>query len=326
MPFCMLAVISCLIAWVPIVIAHGYVTGIVIGGTYYSGYLIPTFPYEKNPPEVIAWSTTATSLGFVDGTGYASPDIICHQNAKPGAKTADIDAGGTVELQWTTWPESHHGPVVDYLANCNGDCSTVDKSKLEFFKIGESGLIDDSNPPGKWGSDDLIAKNNSWSVKIPTTIKSGNYVLRHEIIALHSAENKDGAQSYPQCINLKVTGSGTDSPPGTLGTALYKDTDAGLQINIYQKLSGYTIPGPPLCPGGSGGSGGSNDSNTNTSSSGQPGSTTTTSALATTPVQATTSTYKQPTAPPQPPATPTSSAITLPSGLASNLLDGSYSF
>lgn len=33
MPFCMLAVISCLIAWVPIVRAHGYVTGIVIGGT-----------------------------------------------------------------------------------------------------------------------------------------------------------------------------------------------------------------------------------------------------------------------------------------------------
>lgn len=250
----------------------------------------------------------------MDGTGYASPDIICHQNAKPGAKAADVDAGGTVELQWTAWPESHHGPVIDYLANCNGDCSTVDKTKLEFFKIDGGGLIDDTNPPGTWASDNLIAKNNSWSVKIPTTVKPGNYVLRHEIIALHSAENKDGAQNYPQCINLNVTGSGTDSPPGTLGTALYKDTDAGLQINIYQKLSGYTIPGPSLYTGGSGGSGGSMGSNNNSS---DEGSTTIT------PVPATTS-YQQPTASPQPSTTSTSPAITLPSGLPSNLsLDSS---
>jgi hypothetical protein len=208
--------------------------------------MINQYPYMSDPPEVIAWSTTATDLGFVDGSEYANPDIICHKNAKPGAKSANVAAGKTVELQWTAWPQSHHGPVIDYLANCDGDCSTVDKAKLEFFKIDESGLINDTNLPGTWGSDQLIAYNNSWTVTIPATIEPGTYVLRHEIIALHSAGGDDGAQNYPQCINLNIAGRGTESPTGTLGTTLYHAIDPGILINIYQNLSTYAIPGPPL--------------------------------------------------------------------------------
>jgi hypothetical protein len=39
-------------------------------------------------------------------------------------------------------PRSVAGPVITYLASCNGDCTTVDKTTLEFFKIEEEGLID----------------------------------------------------------------------------------------------------------------------------------------------------------------------------------------
>jgi hypothetical protein len=35
-------------------------------------------------------------------------------------------------------------------------------------------------------------------VSIPSTLKPGAYVLRHEIIALHGARSDDGAQAYPQ--------------------------------------------------------------------------------------------------------------------------------
>lgn len=212
----------------------------------YSGYIVDQFPYESDPPAVIGWATTATDLGFVDGTEYTNPDIICHKNATPGAISASVAAGGTVELQWTPWPDSHHGPVIDYLANCNGNCSTVDKTTLEFFKIDQAGLINDTVVPGSWASDELIANNNSWTVTIPTSIAPGNYVLRHEIIALHSAGNEDGAQNYPQCINLEITGSGTDSPSGTPGESLYSPTDPGILVNIYTSLSTYDIPGPAL--------------------------------------------------------------------------------
>jgi hypothetical protein len=138
---------------------------------------------------------------------------------------------------------------LDYLANCNGDCKTVDKTTLNFFKIDGVGLIDDTTVPGTWASDTLIANNNSWTVTIPSDIAPGNYVLRHEIIALHSAGTVDGAQNYPQCVNLEVTGSGTATPSGVLGTALYVETDPGIEINIYTSLSTYVIPGPTMYSG-----------------------------------------------------------------------------
>jgi cellulase len=191
-------------------------------------------------------------LGFVAPDAYAGGDIICHKSATNAKATATVAAGATVVMEWNTWPSSHHGPVIDYLASCNGACSTVDKTSLKFFKIDEAGLIDDTTSPGTWASDQLIANNNSWSVVIPSTIAAGPYVLRHEIIALHGAGSTDGAQNYPQCINIEVTGGGSDVPEGTLGEALYTETDPGILVNIYTTGLTYTIPGPTLWSGGSG--------------------------------------------------------------------------
>ncbi|KAL9040460.1 MAG: hypothetical protein Q9180_001891, partial [Flavoplaca navasiana] len=118
--------------------------------------------------------------------------------------------------------------------------------------IDEAGLNSWTSRPGNWASDDLIAANMSWTVTIPKNVAPGNYVLRHEIIALHSAHNKDGAQNYPQCVNLKVTGAGTDKlASGTPGMELYTPEDAGIFVNIYNKMTGYTIPGPKLYSGAS---------------------------------------------------------------------------
>lgn len=229
--------------------AHGIVQGIVAGGKWYQGYS-PSFQYADPPPTVIGWSIPEDSdTGFVPPSSFSDPDIICHKGATPGGASAKVEAGSQVELQWTDWPESHHGPVIDYLAKCSGSCTDADKTSLEFFKIDQGGLIDGSSPPGSWASDQLIANNQSWVVTIPKSIAPGNYVLRHEIIALHSAGNEDGAQNYPQCINLQITGSGSDSPSGVLGTELYSADDPGILINIYTPLSSYKIPGPSLIAG-----------------------------------------------------------------------------
>lgn len=147
-------------------------------------------------------------------------------------------------------PESHHGPVLDYLAPVSAEnWSDIDKTALSFFKISEGGLVDGSSSPGSWASDQLIANNNSWAVTIPESVAPGKYVLRHEIIALHSAGQEDGAQNYPQCINLEVTGSGTASPEGIAATAMYKKDDAGILVNIYTTGYEYQIPGPTLWSG-----------------------------------------------------------------------------
>lgn len=214
--------------------------------------MVNEYPYETTPPDSIGWAESATDLGYVAPDAYASGDIICHKSATNAQATATVSAGGSVTMEWTSWPSSHKGPVIDYLASCNGECSTVDKTTLEFFKIDELGLISDTTSPGTWASDNLIANNNSWVITIPSTIAAGPYVLRHEIIALHSAGSLDGAQNYPQCINLEITGGGSDIPSGTLGEALYSETDPGIEVNIYTTGLTYTIPGPALYSGGSG--------------------------------------------------------------------------
>jgi hypothetical protein len=85
------------------------------------------------------------------------------------------------------------GPVLDYLAKVD-DATKATAKDLSFFKIDQAGFED-----GKWAATKLIANNNTWTVTVPESIASGQYVLRHEIIALHSAGQVNGAQNYPKC-------------------------------------------------------------------------------------------------------------------------------
>ncbi|KAI1091759.1 carbohydrate-binding module family 1 protein [Rostrohypoxylon terebratum] len=239
------------LASVSTVVAHGHVDHIVVDGVYYQGYDPTTFPYQPSPPTVIGWTTSQTDNGFIEPNNFGSADIICHKNATNAGGHAQVKAGDSISITWNTWPDSHKGPMIDYLAPCGGSCETVDKEKLEFFKIDEVGLLDDSAAPGHWASDVLISNSFTWMVQIPSNIKAGNYVLRHETIALHSAGQSNGAQAYPQCFNLEITGDGTESPAGTLGTKLYTPEDPGILVNIYTTGISYKIPGPTLIAGAS---------------------------------------------------------------------------
>lgn len=231
------------------VAAHGHVDWLVTNGVAFRGYSAPEMSWNPNHPPVVGWTNGATDNGYVEPNSFSDPDIICHRAARPGKGHVSVSAGDKITLQWNTWPESHHGPVIDYLARCPGDCETVDKNDLEFFKIGQEGLIDMSMQNGKWASDVLIATGFSWTVQIPDTLAAGNYVLRHEIIALHGSGQPNGAQNYPQCFNLRVTGGGDLAPDGVKGTQLYKANDPGILFNLYTTPLSYKIPGPTLVPG-----------------------------------------------------------------------------
>jgi len=241
---------TALLGFVSAVTAHGTVSAIVANGIFYEGYN-PSYQYITPNPVTVGWKIP-TDLGntFIPPDSYASSDIICHLAATNAMTAAPIKAGQSVELQWTPWPTSHKGPVIDYLANCNGPCETVDKTTLKWFKIDAVGLLDKSITNGYWGTDQLIANNNSWTVVIPPTIAPGNYVLRHEIIALHAAGSANGAQNYPQCVNIAVSSSGTDNPAGVLATTFYKATDPGILFDLYGAFTSYTIPGPATYSGG----------------------------------------------------------------------------
>lgn len=80
-------------------------------------------------------------------------------------------------------------------------------------------------------------------MRIPTDIEPGHYVLRHEVIALHAANQANGAQNYPFCFSLAISSQGTKRPDGVLGTALYKSNEPGVNFSLFVKYSSYPIPG-----------------------------------------------------------------------------------
>ncbi|KAM0236943.1 hypothetical protein ACHAP5_009229 [Fusarium lateritium] len=231
------------------VIAHGHVDWLVVNGVAFRGYSAPEMSWNPSHPAVVGWTNGATDNGYVEPNSFNDVDIICHRGARPGKGHVTVAAGDKITLQWNTWPESHKGPVIDYLARCPGDCENVDKNDLEFFKISAQGLIDMSMHSGKWASDVLLANDFSWTVQIPVQLSPGNYVLRHEIIALHGSGQPNGAQNYPQCFNLKVTGDGDLTPAGVKGTQLYKADDPGIFFNLYTTPLSYKIPGPTQVAG-----------------------------------------------------------------------------
>ncbi|KAI0773543.1 glycoside hydrolase family 61 protein [Fomes fomentarius] len=186
-------------------------------------------------------------------------DIICNGISnpfhQPVSKTViDVPAGGQVTAEWHHMlysvpndqddpiAASHHGPIISYLAKVS-DATQSDVSGLKWFKIHEDGY---SN--GVWGVDKMVANKGKVTFNIPSCIESGQYLLRHEIIALHSAYNYPGAQFYMECAQINVVGGSGSKTPSTYASfpGAYKGTDPGVKINIYDPLSNYTIPGPPL--------------------------------------------------------------------------------
>lgn len=227
-------------------LAHGTVTSFTTDGTENQGFLLDYYYMEQNgqtPPEHFGWYAENLDNGFVEPAAFGEPDIICHKNARPATASASVAAGGVVEFQWTAWPDSHMGPVITYVANCGGDCADAEKESLQWVKIDEAGYDAETG----WAAVAMIANDNKWAVTVPETLAAGNYVFRHEIIALHAAGQENGAQNYPQCVNIEITGSGTDEPEGVVGTALYTSTDPGILFDPYSgNEADYVIPGPAL--------------------------------------------------------------------------------
>lgn len=81
----------------------------------------------------------------------------------------------------------------------------------------------------------MKAGNSGVDYTIPACIKPGYYLVRHELIALHSAFSYPGAQFYPGCHQLKVTGSGSTTPSSLVAfPGAYAASDPGVTYNSYE--------------------------------------------------------------------------------------------
>ena len=229
--------------------SHAYIQQVVAGGLVYPGFR-PDEPYFVPVQPYVSWTYNKSDRGFVKD--YEDPDIICHRLATPAVASVPIMSGEKIRLIWSHWPP-HQGPVISYLAACDGPCEQVEKASLRFFKIEELGLVDpngfrpDGALTGRWALDQLRAQNDSWEVTIPNGLPPGGYLLRHEAINLDN--DRDRAQHYPQCVNLEIRGDyARPAPEGVIGTRLYHKGEPGLVFDIYQINQAYftyPMPGPP---------------------------------------------------------------------------------
>ena len=191
-----------------------------------------------------------------------SNNMICGQPGSSSKNILDVAPGDKLGAYWqhliggpqgpndrdNPIAKSHKGPVMAYLAKVD-NAASASVNGLKWFKIADDGF-DTSNR--QWGVDRMIA-NNGWAYfNMPTCIAPGQYLLRVEILALHSAKNRGAAQFYQSCAQIKVSGSGTFSASQTVSfPGAYKADDPGILANIYG-LAGapdnsgkpYKSPGP----------------------------------------------------------------------------------
>ncbi|KAI2619479.1 endoglucanase-4 [Hypomontagnella submonticulosa] len=219
--------------------AHGFVSGVTVNGKWTAGSDPVWYYYEQGKaPATAGWDALNQDIGFIEPAKFGTTDIACHKSAKVGKNFVDVKAGDKITFYWNTWPDSHKGPIMNYIAPYKSTAGD-----LQWSKISQASIVSGNT----WATDTLIASNFTSSTTIPRNLKAGDYVIRHEIIALHGATNDNGAQAYPQCLNLRVSGSGKVAPTsGVPGTSLYKRTDSGIMFNVYGSATSYPYPGPQL--------------------------------------------------------------------------------
>lgn len=111
------------------------------------------------------------------------------------------------------------------------DAVSTSHSNLDWFKIAEDNL---DTSTGIWAVDELISNNGWYDFTLPSCIADGQYLLRVELLALHSAHSARGAQFYSSCAQIEVTGGGSFEASETVSIpGVYAQDDPSILINIY---------------------------------------------------------------------------------------------
>lgn len=155
-----------------------------------------------------------------------SNSLACNGAPNPTTPTStiiNVNAGDTVSAIWRymlsstgsapndVMDSTHKGPTLAYLKKVS-NAATDSGVGGGWFKIQESGL----DASGVWGTTKVIEGQGRHNIKIPACIAPGQYLLRVEMIALHSAGSYPGAQFYQECAQINVIGGTGAKTPSTV--------------------------------------------------------------------------------------------------------------
>jgi len=231
-----------LLSLLPQVYAHGYVAQVTIDGTVYHGNV----PNAQPTPSIVRQINTIDPV-----KGASNPYLNCGQDAQKAALVANANPGSKLQFLWldgdgTNWPHNI-GPLMTYMASCGSTtCDQYNSTDAEWFKIEETGL---ETGNVTWYQQNIM-NGNPANVTLPSTLQSGQYLIRHEIIALHLATTVGGAEFYPSCTQVNVSGTQVGAATANEEVTFpggYSDTDPGIyDPTVFDTPIQYTFPGPPV--------------------------------------------------------------------------------
>jgi hypothetical protein len=138
--------------------------------------------------------------------------LSCNTPGTPARAYIPIRAGQNITAVYMYWVHTV-GPMIAWMAHCaHDDCTTFDSSTASWFKIGQQGLESGTIQEGVWFQGSFSRWDGSpslWSETVPKGLRPGKYLVRHEIISLHAANQP---QFYPECAHLDVQGEGDEVP------------------------------------------------------------------------------------------------------------------
>ncbi|KAF8150504.1 glycosyl hydrolase family 61-domain-containing protein [Mycena galopus ATCC 62051] len=248
-----------------LVAGHGQVNRVSYGSTSNAGPNVYWDGDAANSKTATRIMYKASSPSYVLFGGFTdNSQMSCEGSARtPAPESISVSAGDEIDIFWegatgelkgkpgtgslTAYNPWVHamGFVFDYITSCKGDCSTFDATNAGWTKLAHAGMdmsqtispqlratmtgkpepYHPSSGPGLWAMAKLVQNGSKWTVKIPSSLESGQYMIRHELAAVHNPKNSDpttGPQLYIACIQLNVQNGGdTPLPAGTQAKSFY---------------------------------------------------------------------------------------------------------
>lgn len=181
---------------------------------------LPGTNYASNSPvsvgRLLSSHTSVLNNSITNNIqSVTSNDVRCNVGGSKGVPgKCPVEAGGTVtvEMHQQNGDRSckneaiggaHYGPVLVYMSKVD-DSSKADGSS-GWFKVYENAWAPANKRVGDddyWGVKDMNSCCGKLDVKIPKDLVAGDYLLRAEVVALHTAGSAGGAQLYISCCRF----------------------------------------------------------------------------------------------------------------------------
>ncbi|KAA6406699.1 MAG: hypothetical protein FRX48_09422 [Lasallia pustulata] len=211
---------------------------------------------NQGPARCVRMSKNVPNATFYVSS-LASDDMACGVDGNIAVeRVCPANTGSTLTFEWHDRPDdltsgaidpSHKGPCAVYMKKVDSAVTNDTASGNGWFKIYAA---DYNNVTSKWCTEDLIANNGLLSVKIPSDIQGGYYLVRPELLALHQANhNPPVPQFYTGCAQVFLTSSGSAIPGDTVSIPGYVDmSNPAMSYNIYEVplVLPYPAIGPPV--------------------------------------------------------------------------------